>query len=61
MKGTWIGPDGYVPGLGMVQHDGPLSIAEEAWARALEKEGKWKPLDEENTPRAAKPVKRGGE
>ena len=61
MKGTWIGPDGYVPGLGMVRQGGPLSIGDPAWARALEKEGKWKPDASEETPRASKPAKRGGE
>ena len=61
MKGTWIGPDGYVPGLGMVKQDWPLSIVDDAWARALEKEGKWRRDASEDTPRAAKPAKRGGE
>jgi hypothetical protein len=62
MKGTWLGPDGYVPGLGMVTEGGPLSIADPAWAASLQREGKFKPDNEsEIPPRVPKPRKSGGE
>ena len=57
MDAIWIGPDGYIPGLGFHQHGDTIQIADDEWARALEKEGKVKIVEQ---PRAQKHGRRSG-
>ena len=53
MDVRWIGPSGYIPGLGFHSTGELFQIADAQWAEALEKEGKIKIVD---APRKPKPA-----
>ena len=59
MEAIWIGPSGYVPGLGHLENGKPVQIANADWARALETEGKIKFNDGE-PPRKRQSIKSAG-
>ena len=64
MDAIWLGPAGYIPGLGFHDAGERLSIADETWALALEREGKIKIVKAKaaEPPRTQKPSKQiGGE
>ena len=54
MDVIWIGPEGYIPGLGFHTTGEKFQIADPKWVEALEKEGKIKIVD---APRKQKPIK----
>lgn len=62
MDGLWIGPTGYIPGIGNVYSGCPVTVHDPELAAKVIAEGMMEPMEKHEQPRVVKPRKSiGGE